>query len=185
MGPLTVSDAELSSEAVTMICQQQVVEIMESYGYDPDDKSGADMTSWYNSIFANKLGLMANPFSDLHNLFKGFDSQWHNEARNQVPTVYSGKSSNKSVTGLGTEVNYYFQGILFRIFGFSTYTGLEWIRTWKFGSGHGTVTPAIEFFFRKGWGELPGLWPVALREQRLWKARGMAMDRKREVKYKK
>ena len=63
---------------------------------------------------------------------------------------------------LGTEVNYYFQGVLFRIFGYSITNGLNWVGTWKTVTGHGGVNQNIQFFFKKDWSELPGFWGRAL-----------------------
>lgn len=182
VGPLYVTSNELREEAVSMIESHRVIEIMESYGWDPDDRSGSDMTSIRSSIFANKLGLMANPCTDLHNLFKGFDSRWHNDDRNQVPTFYKGETGEKDVSCIGTEVNYYFQGILFRVFGYSSYTGLEWVRSWKFVSRHGEVNANIEFFFRKGHKELPALWGRAVTNQRRNAIRAQQMEKRRAQK---
>jgi hypothetical protein len=152
-GPgLIVTDEDLRNEALDLIDTQTVIEIMESYGYDPDDTSGADMNSAWNAVFHNKYGLMANPTTDLHNLFKGFDSHWHNEQQNQKPVTYIGCSFPRPLACIGTEVNYYFQGVLFRIFGYSTTTAMTWIAAWKKGSGHGDVSPNIEFFFQERMG---------------------------------
>ena len=157
-----VTDSQLREEALSMIDQQRVIELMISYNYDPNDTSGGDLNTYWNCVFNNKYGLMMNPLTDLHNLFKGFDSHWHSGQFNQAKVTYFGSSSPSSVKAIGSDVNYYFQGVLFRIFGFSKSTGLDWARTWKMVTRHGTVTPAIEFFFSKGWSELPSFWTQAL-----------------------
>ena len=159
-----VTDQQLWDEALSMLLLHNVIDLMKYYHYDPDDTTASDTQSVYNAVFNNKFGLMANPASDLHNLFKGFDSHWHNDDLNQVVHNYWGSSGE--IQTKGTEVNYYYQGLLFRTFNFSLDTGLTWVQTWKTISRHGGITPGVDFFFRKGWKELPGMWPVVLRQYR-------------------
>jgi len=94
---LTVGDNDLVNEALDMIETQGVIEVMQNYGYDPNDRSGRDLTTVWNEIFNNRWGLMMNPCTDLHNLFKGFDSHWHNTAQNQAQVTYTGCSSSTPV----------------------------------------------------------------------------------------
>lgn len=82
--------------------------------------------------------------------FKSFDSKWHNKNRNQFNVKFT-DSNGESIIALGTEVNYYFQGVLFFIFGLTETSGLNVVRAWKKFSRHGHLNSNIRFFVHRGY----------------------------------
>jgi hypothetical protein len=174
-----VTDEKLRAMALDMIGQYGLIQLMRDAGYKPESTQTVESIDW------TVLMTLWSP-SGVYNIFHEFDSIYHNKPHNQKPHVYRGQDSAKDLPCLGTEVNYYFQGILFRAFGYGFARALTQVAAWKKLSAHGGVTDNIKFFLNKGWRELPQLWPQALFNERLdqnrqWRA-DVRMQYKRQKK---
>ena len=138
----------------------------------------------------------AGPGNGVFDLFYGFDSKYHNNDHNQKQHVYNpgGPRPSPSIGGqvypgwdgksslaLGTEVNYFFQGILFRAFGVSAQAAEMFAGTWKAASRHGDLNTQCKAFIADGHRALPDLWPRVLALYNEHKTNESAMQRRKEV----
>lgn len=181
-GPLPdkfiVTDVKLKRMGVDLLGSFGVIDILREYGWDPEDTSASESVD-------RKFLAMANITGDVFNLFYGFDSEYHNDDHNQKLHIYTGDAAPKGLNCLGTEVNYYFQGLLFRIMKFGWFRTVTVCATWKTATRHGPLNDKCKLFLHKGWSELPALWPDVLHNDRVQKHQAERVRIRKEYQRKK
>ena len=173
-----VDDMKLKRMGVDLLGSFGVCDILREYGWDPEDVSASESLD-------RKLIAMGNITGNVFNLFYGFDSPYHNADHNQKKHIYYGNAAPNGLECLGTEINYYFQGLLFRVIKFGWFRTVTVCATWKKASRHGSLTPNCKTFLHKGWAELPGLWPEVVLNDRVQKHNAERVRIRKEYQRKK
>ena len=134
-----VDDMKLKRMGVDLLGSFGVCDILREYGWDPEDLSASESLD-------RKLIAMGNITGNVFNLFYGFDSPYHNADHNQKKHIYYGNAAPNGLECLGTEINYYFQGLLFRVIKFGWFRTVTVCATWKKASRHGSLTSLCSEF---------------------------------------
>ncbi len=154
-GAFVVTQQQLRDMIVQMFDQYGVLDILRGVGIEP--RTHAFLGS---RDFRFQWSVM-NSTNGIYNLFHGCDSIYHNDSHNQKQHTFI-PSKGQSFSCLGTEINYYVQGALFRALD-CTYNCAEgFCRTWKDVSGHGSLTPNCVFFLSEGYADVLLLWQKIL-----------------------
>lgn len=164
----SVSSSELQIEAGKLLLQvspaddgRNIIQTLQDAGIGAENIGRRDAVGELEKIFH----VAGNPF-DFVNVFIGFDSKWHQPVRNQKRVRFS--SGGETRVTLGTEVNYYFQGILFWTYGIRLADAYDIAKTWKFVSRHGKFNQHCRFFLDKGYREAPQVVQKAYHSQMQW-----------------
>lgn len=153
---LSVNTEDLRREAVELLRTQSpddtgrsIVEVFLDNGITAANFSNESFPT-LNAAQGERLLMRLSSPLDTASTFIGFDSQWHNDDKNQHAVGYF-EGGRLSRVALGTEVNYYFQGIVHRVYGYSWATTRLRVKGWKTVSRHGAVNADILFFLKKGY----------------------------------
>ena len=150
-----VNTQMLRNMIVEMMIQYEVLNVMEEVG---EDTRNLKFTGRGDGKFQWRVAWSPN---GVYNLFHGCDSVYHNKDRNQVTHSFT-PTRGESFDCLGTEINYYVQGALFRCFDCTFQYAVGFAITWKDWSGHGSLNSNCQYFMREGWCDIKHMWPQVL-----------------------